>query len=130
MSDPKQFKQRVHDLVSMVPDGKVVTYGQVAAMVGAPRAAQAVGWTAHWGDTLVPWQRVVNRHGRLAPTYPGGFLGHAEDLQAEGIEVRDDWTVDLEKYQWLPETEVVENLSLEPAALEWLEANLPYGTHY
>lgn len=124
------FKQRVHDVVALVPSGRVVTYGQVAAMVGAPRAAQAVGWTAHWGHLAVPWQRVLNRRGRLAPAYPGGFLGHAEDLRAEGVAVREDWTVDLAAYQWFPDPEVLDGFSLDPASLEWLQTHLPYGVRH
>ena len=103
-----------------------MTYGQVAALAGIPRAARAVGWTAHWGDTQVPWQRVVNRFGKVASGYPGGLLGHAEALRAEQVAVREDWTVDLERYQWIPEEALIERLALSPEALHWLEQRLPF----
>jgi methylated-DNA-protein-cysteine methyltransferase-like protein len=97
-----RFKRAVHEIVRLIPQGRVMTYGQIATLLGAPRAAQAVGWTAHWGDPEVPWQRVVNRHGRVAPGWPGGMAAHAAELRAEGLEVRADMTVDLDRYLWEP----------------------------
>jgi len=88
--------------VRRVPRGKVVTYGQLALLAGYPRAARQVGWIAHNGGPRLPWQRVVNRHGGLASGYRGGRAGHRLDLIAEGIAVRPDLTVDLERYQWWP----------------------------
>jgi methylated-DNA-protein-cysteine methyltransferase related protein len=56
------------------------------------------------GAADVPCQRVVNRWGRLAPTYGwGGAEQHRAELEAEGVEVRPDMTVDLEVYQWWPD---------------------------
>lgn len=100
------FRERVWAFVRSVPAGRVVTYGQVAAMVDAPRGARAVGMVLHNTPTeaAVPCQRVVNRWGRLAPTYGwGGPEQHKLELEAEGVEVKPDFTVDLEVYQWWPE---------------------------
>ena len=52
-----------------------MTYGQIAALCGNPRAARVVGGVAHFGDTSIPWQRVVNKNGGLAAGYPGGKRG-------------------------------------------------------
>ncbi len=120
------FQAKVTEIVRLIPRGRVVTYGQVAALVGLPRAARAVGWTARWGDLKVPWQRVVNRFGRLAAGYPGGRAGHAAALQEEGIEITGDWTVDLDRYQWFPDDKTLQKLQLDPEALEWLGRRLPY----
>ena len=79
-----------------------MTYGQIAALVGSPRAARMVGGVAHFGDPKLPWQRVVNKKGGLASGYPGGRQGHAEHLRAEGIPVSDDMYVDVEKLLWWP----------------------------
>lgn len=111
MPEPKidpgsNFRERVYEFVRSVPPGKVVTYGQVAAMLGAPFAARAVGAALKYspGSAEVPCQRVVNRWGRLAPVYGwGGPEQHKRELEEEGVEVRPDFTVDLEKYQWWPE---------------------------
>ena len=100
------FRERVWELVRSVPVGRVVTYGQVAAILGTPRGARAVGTVLKNtpGAADVPCQRVVNRWGRLAPTYGwGGAEQHRAELEAEGVEVRPDMTVDLEVYQWWPD---------------------------
>ena len=97
------FRERVWAVVRSVPPGKVVTYGQVAALLGAPRAARAVGTVLYNtpSSAEVPCQRVVNRWGRLAPPYgTGGMEQHKVELEAEGVEVRQDYTVDLAQYQW------------------------------
>ncbi len=97
------FRKQVEALVRRVPRGRVVTYGQIAALLGAPRKAQAVGFVAHYGDPELPWQRVVNRHGRMAPGYPGGMVAHADLLRQEGVEVDPrEFTCDLRRYQWWP----------------------------
>ena len=99
------FRERVWAFVRSVPPGKVVTYGQVAAMLGAPFAARAVGTVLKNtpGMAEVPCQRVVNRWGRLAPIYGwGGPEQQKRELEAEGVAVRPDLTVDLAVYQWWP----------------------------
>lgn len=125
-SPSKGFKKAVEEVVHEIPPGKLLTYGQVAALVGAPRAAQQVGWTAHWGDPEVPWQRVVNRHGRVAPGWPGGMAAHAEVLAKEGIEVDDDWCADLKKYQWQPSETAIKKLRLSPESISFFEEKLPF----
>lgn len=99
----EDFRERVWEFVRSVPAGKVVTYGQVAAVLGYPRAARAVGTVlSHTPPSEeVPCQRVVNRWGRLAPTYGfGGMEQHKAELEDEGVHVRADYTVDLEEYRW------------------------------
>ncbi|MFA7309108.1 MAG: MGMT family protein [Patescibacteria group bacterium] len=102
--DRKSFEKDVVALVSSIPVGRVMTYGQIAALVGFPRAAQMVGWVMHWSDQKkVPYQRVVNRFGGLAVGYTnGGIDGHKNDLLNEGIVVGEDGTIDLERYMWWP----------------------------
>lgn len=100
--DPN-FRQRVNLLVSQIPHGKVMTYGQIAALCGNPRAARIVGGIAHYGDPELSWQRVVNKHGGLASGYPGGKEGHKEALASEGVKVSDNHTIDIERYQWHPQ---------------------------
>ncbi|MFB0536550.1 MAG: MGMT family protein, partial [Anaerolineae bacterium] len=56
------FFSRVYRLVSMIPRGKVASYGQIARMLGSPRGARTVGWALHGlpEGTDVPWHRVIN----------------------------------------------------------------------
>lgn len=79
-----------------------MTYGQLAALCGNARAARIVGGIAHFGDPALPWQRVVNKSGGLASGYPGGRGGHKAALEAEGVEVSEDFKVDLNKLLWTP----------------------------
>ena len=95
------FKTQVETIVARIPEGRVMTYGQIAALVGSPRAARQVGGAAHFGNADMPWQRVVNKQGGLASGYPGGRKSHGEMLQAEGVEVVDD-KVDIDKLIWWP----------------------------
>lgn len=101
MSNTDNFKQRVCDLVARIPEGRVMTYSQIAALCGSPRAARIVGGVAHYGDESLPWHRVVKSSSKLAEGYYGGVEGHRLALEAEGIEVRDDYTiVNFEEHLW------------------------------
>ena len=97
------FKERVESLVAQIPPGRVMTYGQLAALCGNARAARVVGGIAHFGDPDLPWQRVVNKQGGLAAGYPGGRSGHRQVLEAEGYEVTDDYRVNIKSLLWQPE---------------------------
>jgi methylated-DNA-protein-cysteine methyltransferase-like protein len=97
------FRDRVNFIVAQIPQGRVMTYGQIAALCGSARAARIVGGIAHFGDPDLPWQRVVNKKGGLAAGYPGGRQGHKTHLEAEGIEVSDDYYINVEELLWHPE---------------------------
>lgn len=97
------FRQRVEALVAQIPKGRVMTYGQLAALAGNARAARIVGGIAHFGNPGLPWQRVVNKQGGLASGYPGGRSGHKQVLEAEGVAVSADFKVDVHKLLWRPE---------------------------
>src|SRR5687768_3258948 len=97
------FKQRVYEVVAQIPKGRVATYGQVAALCGAAWAAWEVEQIAHNGATDLPWQRVVNKQGGLAAGWPGGGRdAHRAALVADGVEVLDDYTVDIKNLLWNP----------------------------
>lgn len=96
------FRERVEAVVAQIPYGRVMTYGQLAALCGNARAARIVGGIAHFGDPNLPWQRVVNKRGGLALGYPGGRAGHKAALEAEGIAVNDDYYVDVVRLLWAP----------------------------
>jgi methylated-DNA-protein-cysteine methyltransferase-like protein len=96
---PNSFKTLVYEYVAQVPPGKVVTYGQIAAYCGKPRAARIVGGVAHYGDPALPWQRVVKVDGSLAEGFYGGITGHEEALRAEGVTIVGG-KVDMKKHLW------------------------------
>ena len=92
----------VYRLVRRIPRGRVMTYGQIAALIEHRLSPRAVGWALHGCPADVPWQRVVNASGgcsteRLPDTPPG--LQRAL-LEGEGIEFRANDTLDLEQYRW------------------------------
>lgn len=95
--------EKIYEQVRKIPRGKVATYGQIAMLAGNPRWARAVGYALHSNPDPdgIPCYRVVNRFGGLASAFAfGGENRQAELLRADGVEVRDDNTVDLEKYLW------------------------------
>lgn len=99
------FYDVVYEQVIRIPEGKVATYGQLAHLCGSPRASRAVGYALHFNPDpgRIPCHRVVNRFGGLAPAYAfGGIDIQKIKLEAEGVVVREDNTVDLEKYIWIP----------------------------
>lgn len=98
------FRQRVEAIVAQIPKGRVMTYGQLAALCGNARAARIVGGIAHFGNPELPWQRVVNKSGGLASGYPGGRSGHKQVLEGEGVAVGDDFKVDVGRLIWQPDS--------------------------
>jgi len=99
------FVKRVYQLVRRIPRGKVATYGQLAAILGQPRAARAVGHALRLLPRpmagAIPWQRVINASGRIS--FRGDVL--RPDLQRallekEGIAFDRRGTVDLKRFLW------------------------------
>ena len=95
-----EFKKAVYEIVAQIPEGCVMTYGDIAALAGHPYAARQVGGMAHFGPTDLPWHRVVNRRGECASGYYGGKEGHKQALEAEGFEVVDYRIVDFAERRW------------------------------
>lgn len=92
--DGLPFFTRVYALVREIPRGRVLTYGQVAAMLGVARGARAVGWAlralpAAQADR-VPWHRVVGSGGRISPRAGPGPAVQRRRLRAEGVALRGD----------------------------------------
>ena len=96
------FFRRVYWIVARIPRGKVVTYGEIARMLGCPSGAQAVGWAMRHCPEGLPWHRVVNAQGRVRVTarYPDGKLVQRVLLEEEGITFDAAGRLDLEKYAW------------------------------
>lgn len=98
------FFDRVYEVVKKIPEGKVMTYGQVAQAIGT-KDARRVGQALHANTdgSKVPCHRVVNKDGRLAPGYAfGGPNEQRNRLLAEGVEFVDDTHINLKKSLWQP----------------------------
>ena len=99
------FHRLVYRVVRKVPRGKVVTYGQVAAILGHPRAARAVGTALRQLPPVllraVPWQRVINAAGRIS--HRGDVFRPEQQrglLEAEGVCFDRSGRVDLRRVRW------------------------------
>ena len=95
------FSSRVYEIVAQIPPGKVITYGQIAWMLGRPRAARAVGYAMSQApeNRALPCHRVVNRTGTLAPEQ--AFLGERHQrflLELEGVHFLKDERIDMESH--------------------------------
>lgn len=93
--------EKIYEVVKSIPEGKVATYGLVAALAGNPRWSRVVGYALHVNPEpgVIPCHRVVNREGRLAPSFAfGGEDAQRQLLSAEGITFEPDGRVDLKKY--------------------------------
>ena len=94
------FFRRVYALVHQVPRGRVVTYGQIAHALGAPRAARTVGWAMRDCPDRVPWQRVVNARGEISLRPTSGYHEQRARLREEGVQFDRAGRIDLNKYGW------------------------------
>lgn len=97
--------EKIYKVVKQIPYGKVATYGQIAYLCGNPHLSQIVGYALHANSDSenIPCFRIVNRFGKLAPSFAfGGESVQKELLMNEGITFIDENTVDLEKHLWEP----------------------------
>ena len=99
------FFDRVYALVARIPLRRVTTYGEIARMLGAPRAARAVGWAMHGNPhgALVPCHRVVQRGGTCSPNFRVGDPGAQRRLlEREGVRFLPGGRIDLKTHEWRP----------------------------
>ena len=87
--------------MAQIPRGRVVSYGQIARLLGSPRAARQVGWAMRQCPEELPWQRVIMSDGSIA----GGGWSELRRalLEEEGVPFLPDGRVDMARCRWLPE---------------------------
>jgi methylated-DNA-protein-cysteine methyltransferase-like protein len=104
-ADEPGYRQRVYELVKQIPRGRVMTYGQIAEILGEGYTARTVGYVMHGADAeKVPWQRVINAQGKCSTgrmTMPINLQQNM--LEQEGVEFSDKGKCDLGMFQWVPE---------------------------
>ncbi|MGG3560677.1 MGMT family protein [Neobacillus rhizosphaerae] len=98
------FTENVVTIIRSIPEGKVMTYGQIARLAGSPRAARQVVRILHSMSKKhrLPWHRVVNVKGQIALQEDEAYNEQVLSLEAEGVQVGLGGVIDLEKYQWEP----------------------------
>lgn len=100
---PKNFYEAVYRVVVRIPRGRVMTYGQIAALLGAPRASRAVGYAMRACPDGLPWQRVINGKGQIsARTEVERPIVQRMLLQKEGVRFDKTETCDLARLRWEP----------------------------
>lgn len=106
------FTAQVIELIRAIPEGKVATYGGIAAMAGSPRGARQVVRILHTCSRTenLPWQRVVNREGKIALKPFQGYEEQQAMLEAEGIEFGLSSTIDLQHFLWQPSSEEIASI--------------------
>jgi len=104
-TNDRKYREQVFKIVCQIPVGKVMTYGQIALILGEGYTPRTVGYAMHAAETEnVPWQRVINSQGKCSTgriTIPVNL--QQEILEAEGIEFSGKGGCDLSMYQWFPE---------------------------
>ena len=93
-----KFTEDVLEIIKMIPKGKVMTYGQIAALANSPRGARQVSRILHSMSSKhnLPWHRVINSKGTISLTGEPGFI-QSKMLVSEGIDVIDK-KIDLKKH--------------------------------
>ena len=94
--------QQIHEIIRLIPAGKVATYGQIAEIVGGC-TARMVGYATSTipFDSDIPWQRVINFQGKISPRSGGsGELLQQELLETEGVLFDQNGRTNLEYYRW------------------------------
>jgi methylated-DNA-protein-cysteine methyltransferase related protein len=95
--------ERIYAMVSSIPLGRVATYGEIARLVGGC-SGHMVGFALaalRGKDRDVPWQRVINRLGKISPHGIGfGSAIQRQLLEDEGIPFDPDGRIDLDRFGW------------------------------
>lgn len=105
----KDFFVNVYDVVRLIPEGRVTSYGAIAKYLGAPRSSRMVGWAMNAAHSLpdVPAHRVVNRIGLLTGKMHFSTPSTMEELLSkEKIDVQRDQIVHFDTHFWDPNKEL------------------------
>lgn len=92
------FDEEVYDIVRQIPAGRVVSYGQIARLIGQPNQARRVGVAMKNApaERQLPCHRAVNSQGRTVP----GWSEQRLLLEAEGVRFTSDSRVDMKSFVW------------------------------
>lgn len=103
------FFEKVYDVVKLIPQGRVTSYGAIARFLGSAQSSRMVGWAMNNVSKMedIPAHRVVNRNGLLTGKhhFPGTYVMQ-QLLEEEGVEVYDDRVVHFERHFWDPSKEL------------------------
>src|SRR3954469_5832327 len=102
--DETSYRERVYEMVRRIPRGRVMTYGQIAEILGEGCTPRTVGYVMHGADSeKVPWQRVINAQGKCSTgklTLPLNLQQSV--LESEGVKFGKTGKCDLNVVLWTP----------------------------
>jgi methylated-DNA-protein-cysteine methyltransferase-like protein len=118
MRDEANYREQVYKIVRRIPRGRVMTYGQIAEILGEGYTARTVGYSMHSSPDNTPWHRVINARGACST----GRIVLPEDrqqrmLEAEGVKFDERGRCNLERYLWIPEEQSETNRQSAKATL-------------
>lgn len=101
----EDFTRRTIKIIKNIPEGKIMTYGQIARLAGNSKGARQVVRILHSMSKKyqLPWHRVINAKGEIAITDDESHFLQIAELKMEGIEFDSSNKINLEKYRYLPE---------------------------
>lgn len=106
----KDFFRDVYEVVRLIPEGRLSSYGAIARYLGATSGARMVGYAmnyAHQQVPPVPAHRVLNRNGLLTGKHHFGSPNQMQLLlEKEGVIVENDAVKDFASYFWDPNVEL------------------------
>jgi methylated-DNA-protein-cysteine methyltransferase-like protein len=97
------YRERVFRIVRSIPRGRVMTYGQIAEILGEGYTPRTVGFVMHSSNDRTPWHRVINAQGACSTR--GIVLPHDKQqrmLEAEGVSFNERGRCELQTYVWIP----------------------------
>jgi methylated-DNA-protein-cysteine methyltransferase-like protein len=99
----------IYQVVSLIPSGRVTSYGAIAGYLGSKGGARLVGWAmnASHGQASIPAHRVVNRNGVLTGKNFFGGNRMQELLEAEGLTIQNDQIKNFHSHFWDPSIELL-----------------------
>ncbi|PFA63300.1 DNA methyltransferase [Bacillus sp. AFS015802] len=100
----KPFTEEVVKIIQRIPHGRVMTYGQIAALAGSPRAARQVVRILHSMSEKykLPWHRVLNSKGEIGFRDEEQLLTQRLSLEAEGVQFIGENRIEMKAYQYIP----------------------------
>ncbi|MDA3851103.1 MAG: MGMT family protein [Spirochaetaceae bacterium] len=100
-----EFSNECIKIISSIPKGKVMSYGQIAILAGSPRGARQVVRLLHSSSDKyrLPWHRVINGQGKISLDLHSDGELQVQLLESEGIEIGLIGKIDINKYRWNPD---------------------------
>ena len=117
--EQSDYRERVYQIVRRIPHGRVMTYGQIAELLGEGYTPRTVGFVMHASPSGTPWHRVLNAQGACST----GRVVLPQDKQQRLLELEKvlfdkNGRCDLQTFLWIPrDQELLDRESKRKATL-------------